>query len=798
MLDFSSYILARTRNFTGREWVFEAIDDWLQDSRAARVFLLAGEPGSGKTAISARLAQFSRGLASPADSLTQLAPGFLSAVHFCSARDRRWINPNTFAGSLALQLSRRYPVFAAALAEKSTDDRIHIEVRQEAGEIQSGGRQIGVFIEYLDASRIPPEDVFDRVVREPLEAFIRANRDERVVFLVDALDEALVYGGEVSILDLVAQVEDLPVNVRLLLTSREEPRVEGEFLEADGLVLSAAEFTTQVLTDTRCYIQARFRDEKALAERVAALVPAKLLTTIDEIGKKADGNFRYVTFLLDAIARGQRALTDLKGLPPGLDGLYHHDLTRVVKLGRKDWATDYAPLMGVLSVARARLTSDQLMAFSGQAKDEAWQHLIDLQQYVEAIEVGGAEKEEFAYQLYHQSVVDFFAKRVLAINRKRLPNRFFLPAMRWHRQIADHCLTAYGPDWYYYDDYAIEHTRYHLQKAILLADHPSEAALRQELEDKVTSLAESEGYRTGVHLSEQAKRFYARERVFQAVDGWLVDPEGSVVFLITGEPGSGKTALVQQLVHLSRCRSNAPRYPQVREGVWMAAHFCHVADTATLDPLRFVESISRQLAGGYDGFVEALVRLGESETGIALPAQVDPQSRGEVWRAVVESMHIERASAMEAFYQLVHRPLEEIRNLGLQGTIVIVVDAANEAVTWTGRESIVDLVGQIVGNPKALPHQVRFLVTTRADPRVVYLLGAPSLDLTADAPSGPDDVWAYIYLRLGVLPEPRRKDLSDRIAGHAQGNWLYARLVLDQLLADLDPDALDSLDLSRL
>ena len=70
VLDFSGYIAERTRDFVGREWVFQAIDDWLGDSGGARVFLLTGEPGCGKTAIAARLVEFSQGEARPPEGLS--------------------------------------------------------------------------------------------------------------------------------------------------------------------------------------------------------------------------------------------------------------------------------------------------------------------------------------------------------------------------------------------------------------------------------------------------------------------------------------------------------------------------------------------------------------------------------------------------------------------------------------------------------------------------------------------------------------------------------------------------------
>jgi hypothetical protein len=57
MQAYQNVIAERTRNFTGREWGFAEIGHWLADSNAPRFFILANEPGIGKTAVTPRLAQ---------------------------------------------------------------------------------------------------------------------------------------------------------------------------------------------------------------------------------------------------------------------------------------------------------------------------------------------------------------------------------------------------------------------------------------------------------------------------------------------------------------------------------------------------------------------------------------------------------------------------------------------------------------------------------------------------------------------------------------------------------------------
>ena len=45
----------KTSGFTGRSWVFRSIDAWLTSGNARR-FLVVGEPGTGKSALAARMA----------------------------------------------------------------------------------------------------------------------------------------------------------------------------------------------------------------------------------------------------------------------------------------------------------------------------------------------------------------------------------------------------------------------------------------------------------------------------------------------------------------------------------------------------------------------------------------------------------------------------------------------------------------------------------------------------------------------------------------------------------------------
>ena len=430
-IDFSDYIADRTLNFTGREWMFEAIQNWLDDPNGDRFFLLTGEPGSGKTAIAARLAQFAQGAA----TYPGLEAGFLQAVHFCSARDSVWIDPKEFARSLALQLAASIPEFGLALkdvGEKTTNINVDLTV----GTAQNSDIK-GVVIQNLTLSGLTGQEAFTQVVVNPLRQIQQEGFSQPATILVDSLDEALTHDGESTIVSLLSKLS-ANVKLRLILTSRNEGRVKEKLEEYKELFLSAPENLDKNQQDVRAYIDAKFRQEETLQNSLQAeALDQEVLTT--NLIEKSEGNFLYVRFLLEAVALGQQSFANLDGLPQGLNELYYSSLGRVVELGKKDWSKVYAPVMGVLLAAQESLTESQIRAFTKLEESVVWDCLTDLQQFLDEIE---SEDEETLYELYHQSVTDFLGKRQLVIRKKKLNNRYFLSGQEQHQRL----LAYYRPE----------------------------------------------------------------------------------------------------------------------------------------------------------------------------------------------------------------------------------------------------------------------------------------------------------------------------------------------------------------
>src|SRR6266700_6055758 len=191
VLDFNGYITERTKNFTGRKWIFEEINKWIAASDGERFFIITGEPGSGKSSLAARLCQFSQGTVLPPANLNNLATGFLSAFHFCRSQASLWLDPLSFTHSIAAQLGKSCSPYRQALIDIS-NQRSSIEgYATVAGEVQTGAVVAGVYIkniENLIFSAPDAREAFNRFILEPLLRIYRQGCNDSIIILVEGLD----------------------------------------------------------------------------------------------------------------------------------------------------------------------------------------------------------------------------------------------------------------------------------------------------------------------------------------------------------------------------------------------------------------------------------------------------------------------------------------------------------------------------------------------------------------------------------------------------------------------------------
>jgi hypothetical protein len=433
--NFSRLITERTTGFSGREWVFGAVDQWLGAAQTGR-YLIGGRPGTGKTAIAARLVQMHTGEIPAPQQCPRLTRGFLAYHHFCQAGSESTLSPQDFVQALAEALAARYPDYRQSLESKSSPQ---YNVTVNAGSV-TGGSVTGVRVS-ININGGEARGLFDELVRRPLRDLATARPAELIVILVDSLDEASTFNATNNIARLIASTKDLPPNVRFLLTARSGidavTRLVGE--PALDLIANAPAGSDEV----RTYAAGRLR---------AQLQEPSLGAVAQRLADQSHGNFLYAYHVLNLLESAPMTAAQIETFPfPNeLEELYEEMMSRQLNADEEKWSGRFRPLLGAIAVAHGDgLTRDQLLGITGLAEDLADDLLRVAAEYL----MGGRGQP---YRLYHQSFREFLLR----------DGKFGVYPAERHAAVARWFENQYSADWESCRDvYALRYTARHWAEA---------------------------------------------------------------------------------------------------------------------------------------------------------------------------------------------------------------------------------------------------------------------------------------------------------------------------------------------
>jgi hypothetical protein len=329
LYSFASLIEDKTQNFVGRQFIFNALDSFLQKQDRG-YFIVRGEPGIGKTALLAQLVKM-RGY-----------------IHHFNESGAGIGRTDQFVQNVAVQLIARYrlnPVFSPF----------------DAG--RNGGYLLGL-IE---------------------EAGQQLSGNQRLVIVVDALDEAeRPYRTGVNVLSLPRR---LPRGVYFVVTHRPIENfpltLETErlpfFLEADS---------EGNMLDVRLYLEQQAARLKARlqAEQISRDQFVELLL------KKSEGNFMYLRHVLPEIEAGRDTRLKLKALPQGLTEYYERHWQQMKTDDTDVWYEFRQPIICFLAAALEPITVQELAAFARLPVSRVRAALHDWRQFLSVESAEGVKK----------------------------------------------------------------------------------------------------------------------------------------------------------------------------------------------------------------------------------------------------------------------------------------------------------------------------------------------------------------------------------------------------------------------
>lgn len=290
-MPFGADISTHLKHFTGRVWIVTAIGKWLDAPKASRVFWITGDPGTGKTALSCWLC---------------CNHPSIKAFHLCNATtggdglnekaDPRWV-----IRSLAYQLSALIPEYQERLGN-------------------------------LNLERIVKEDsaqsMFDRLLTDSLHG-IKLGNDEKIVILIDGLDEATDSQGRNELAQFIRhQFFKTPKWLRIIITSRYQKPITSE-LESivEPFHMRSQIHKAENENDLREFFIREFSKDTEDGTMDKG--------TIDVLLKQCDGNFLYAEHVRREIMSGNLSLSNPEDFPKGLSGIYRSFFQR--QFNGQDW-----------------------------------------------------------------------------------------------------------------------------------------------------------------------------------------------------------------------------------------------------------------------------------------------------------------------------------------------------------------------------------------------------------------------------------------------------------------------------
>ncbi len=284
------------QNYCPRKWLLNTTIDWLEN-RNERMLLIEGSPGTGKTAYSLWIA-------------TRKLPERIHAWHLCQYNDAATRSLLTCVKSLTWYLASRLPYFYDSLEISKIEDLV------QGGEENSGAMLKDIILGNLKDTHVS---------------------GEKIVILIDALDEASENGVNKVAETLAQYVNDMPEWLRFIITTRNDISVTLPLKDVSYVIdLDGENNEMNCASDIKDFVKANLNNT----------ILAKNEGLINTIVERSGNVILYAKLMCAAICRGKR--NDMSQLPQGLNNFYDAHMRRYFGTGPYDFDTHALPIIHLM------------------------------------------------------------------------------------------------------------------------------------------------------------------------------------------------------------------------------------------------------------------------------------------------------------------------------------------------------------------------------------------------------------------------------------------------------------------
>ena len=328
--NFTSQLNVAREGFTGRQWLYHNLESLLLNSEgdSLRGVVIVGEPGAGKSALSAQLI-CSR-------SSNPYIHKRIIGYHLCKYSDKATQDPGRFVRNLVDLIARRVPQYGMLVYNSSFISRI------------------------LERSCLrDPFDCFEQGVVVPLHQL--KDEIQNYFVVVDALDECSDSGdsGTSMVHFLKESYARLPRWIHLILTSRNDSSVLRHFSRYPKLHLSSTD--SKNLQDIEIFITTKAFENPSLLEILKFKLGFGNRDAVSNLTNKllhqSQGNFLFAKEMLRYLKEDPQGV-DVNKLPNTIGEQYESYLKRA--FGSREKFKSALAVLEVLVSSFETLTTDRL------------------------------------------------------------------------------------------------------------------------------------------------------------------------------------------------------------------------------------------------------------------------------------------------------------------------------------------------------------------------------------------------------------------------------------------------------